>query len=121
MFNKIGILVLAEPPGCGKTMAAKHFIQKEVRDWIFRKLYSWEGLHLIDNEKKIVFIDNIFFRRTIDLQFEKLWGKLYKIHDEYFASNYDECCFDRLRIVMTARPKVTERACAYIGEYDTYS
>lgn len=92
-----------------------------MRDWTFRKLYSWEGLHLTDNEKKIVFIDNIFFRRTIDLQFEKLWEKLYKIHDVYFPSNYDKCSFDLLCIVMTARSKVTEKACAYRGEYDTYS
>lgn len=117
VFNKNGIVVFTGPPGCGKTMAAKHLIRKQLRDWTFRQLRSWEELHLIDNEKKnLVFIDNIFFRQTIDLQLEKWWEKLDKIYDEYFASNYDECSFDRLRIVMTARPNVIEKACAYMGK-----
>lgn len=117
VFNKYGIVVFTGPPGCGKTMAAKHLIRKELWDWTFRKLRSWEDLHLIDNEKKnLVFIDNIFYRQTIDLHLEKWWEKFDKIYDEYFASNYDECSFDRLRIVMTARPKVIEKACAYMGK-----
>lgn len=117
MFKKNGIVVFTGLPGCGKTIAAIHLIRKELRDWTFRKLYSWEELHLIDDKKQnLVFIDNIFFRRTIDLQLEKWWEKLDKIYDEYFASIYDECGFDRLRIVMTARPNVIEKACAYMGK-----
>lgn len=117
VFEKNGIVVFTGLPGCGKTMAAIHLIRKELRDWTFRKLHSREELHLIDDKKKtLVFIDNIFFRRTIDLQLEKWWEKLEKIYDEYFASNNDECCFDRLRIVMTARPNVIEKACSYMGK-----
>lgn len=117
MFKKNGIVVFTGLPGCGKTMAAIHLIRKEMRDWTLRKLHSWEELHLIDDQKKtLVFIDNIFFRRTIDLQLEKWWEEFEKIYDAYFANNNDECCFDRLRIVMTARPNVIEKACSYMGK-----
>lgn len=42
-----------------------HLIRKELHDWTSRKLHSLEELAYID-EKSLVFIDNIFFRRTMD-------------------------------------------------------
>lgn len=67
VFNKNGIIVFTGPPGCGKSIGGGgiHLIRKELHDWTSRKLHSLEELAYID-EKSLVFIDNIFFRRTMD-------------------------------------------------------
>lgn len=113
VFNKNGIVVFTGPPGCGKTMAAVHLIRKELHDWTFRKLHSLEELAYIDDNKSLVFIDNIFFRRTMDSDLESWWDKLDGIYQKYFAS-YDEDNLNFLRIVMTARSNVIEKACTYM-------
>lgn len=111
------IVVFTGPPGCGKTMAAIHLIRKKLHDWTFRKIQSWEDLPFInEKEKTIVFIDNIFFRRPVDLDLEKWWDCLNKMHDKYFACNNDDLGSHRLRIVMTARPNAIEKACVYMGK-----
>lgn len=87
VFNKNGIVVFTGPPGCGKTMAAMHLIRKEVHDCTFRKVQSLEELAYIDLDKKsLVFIDNIFFRRTMDSELGNWRDELNRIYDEYFAS-----------------------------------
>lgn len=111
------IVVFTGPPGCGKTMAAIHLIRKKLHDWTFRKIQSWEDLPFINEEEKtIVFIDNIFFRRPVDLDLEKWWDCLNKMHNKYFAFNNDDLGSHRLRIVMTARPNAIEKACVYMGK-----
>lgn len=117
VFNKNGIVVFTGTPGCGKTMAAVHLIRKELHDCTFRKIYSLEELSYIDeDEKSLVFIDNIFFRRTMDSDLGRWWDKLDRIYEKYFASYDVEDKSKRLRIVITARSNVIEKACTYMGK-----
>lgn len=120
IFEKNGILILTGPPGCGKTISAIHMILKKMKyeaNWTFRKIHSWEGLSYIYKDKKkkcLVFIDNIFFRRTMDLHLDKWWNEFKCIHDQYFAPNEMETGQFSLRIIMTARQNAIERACSYM-------
>lgn len=116
VFNKNGIVVFIGPPGCGKTMAAIHLIRKELHDWTFRKLHSFEEFEYIDEDKSLVFIDNIFFRNTMDSDLGSWWNELDRIYKQYFASYDVEDELNRLRIVMTARSNVIKKACAYMGK-----
>lgn len=115
IFDTNGIVIFTGLPGCGKTMAAVHLIGEAQKNCTFRKIRSWEELAYIDNDKKsILLIDNIFFRRTIDLQLEQWWKQLDKIYDKYLRDCIGELGSDRLRILITARPNVIERACTYM-------
>lgn len=118
MFQANGIIIFTGPPGCGKTMAAIHLLEKENCDnWTFRKISAWEELSFIENDKKsLILIDNIFFRRLIDLQLERWWEELDKMYDNFFASSENELGSNNLRIVITARPNVIDRACAFMGK-----
>lgn len=117
IFETNGIVIFIGPPGCGKTMAAVHLIREKLHDSTFRNIRSWEELSYIDEDKKsIVFIDNIFLRRTMDLQLEKWWEKLDEIYDRYLRSSVGELGSDRLRILITARPKVIKKACTYMDK-----
>lgn len=117
MFLKNGIVVFTGPPGCGKTIAAIHLIRKELRDWTLRKIRSWEELSFIAKDtKSLVFIDNIFFCKTMDSDLENWWDKLGKIHEKHFASDDVEMRMNHLRIVITARPNVIEQACSFMGK-----
>lgn len=116
IFDKNGIVIMTGPPGCGKTIAAIHMILKQERKWTFRKMQSWEELSYIDKtEHTLVFIDNIFFRRTMELQLENWWNEFEKIYTRYFAVNEETNSF-RLCIIMTARQNAIERACSYMDK-----
>lgn len=118
IFLKESVVTFIGPPGCGKTLAAIHLIWKMYdRDWTFRKVCSWEELSYVKNdEKSLVFIDNIFFQKTMDCHLEKWWAKLKEIYDNCIAGERNELGSNRLRIVFTARPNVIEKACAYMGK-----
>lgn len=115
IFDTNGIVIFTGSPGCGKTMAAIHLIVEARKNCTFRKIRSWEELAYIDNdEKSILLIDNIFFRRTIDLHLENWWKQLDEMYDKYLRGCNGELGSDRLRILITSRPNVIERACAYM-------
>lgn len=121
IFDKNGIVILTGPPGCGKTIAAIHVIFKTIHrkdtHWTFRKIYSWEELQYVDDDKHaLVFIDNIFFRSTLDMDLENWWNELERIYKQYFAVRDSETESLRFRIVMTARQNVVERACSFMGK-----
>lgn len=121
-FDKNGIVILTGPPGCGKTIAAIHMIldhmNDEKNDMTFRKIESWEELNYIDqnDEHTIIFIDNIFFRRTVDLHLEKWWAQFEAIYNRHYARGNDEIESYTIRIVMTARQNAIETACRYMDK-----
>lgn len=120
-FHKNGIVILTGPPGCGKTIAAIHMILEQMDDneqnMTFRNIQSWEELSYVNwDMQTIVLIDNIFFRRTMDLHLENWWAEFEKIHNNFFACNVKGKGSNRLRIIITARENVIERACCYMDK-----
>lgn len=118
-FHKNGIVILTGPSGCGKTVAAIHMIFEQMDEneqkMTFRNIQSWEELSYVNwDEQTIVLIDNIFFRRTMDLHLEDWWTEFEKIHNNYFACNLKGTRTNRLRIIISARENVIERACCYM-------
>lgn len=85
IFDKNGIVILIGLFGCGKIIVVIYIIfkiiyQKDIY-WIFRKIYFWEELQYVDDDKYVlVFIDNIFFRSMLDMDFENWWNELEKIY-----------------------------------------
>lgn len=121
IFVKNGIVILTGPPGCGKTIAAIHMILKTIHrkdtHWTFRKIHSWDELQYVDDDKHaLVFIDNIFFRSMLDMDLENWWNELERIYKQYFAVRESETESLRVRIVMTARQNVVERAWSFMGK-----
>lgn len=121
IFNKNGIIILTGPPGCGKTIAAIHMILKTMNQkdthWTFRNIHSWDELQYVDDdEHALVFIDNIFFRSTLDMDLENWWNELDRIYKQYFAVRESETETFCVRIVMTARQNVVDRACSFMGK-----
>lgn len=116
IFDNYRIIIMTGPTGCGKTVAAVHLIRKQMDlNWTFRKINSWEDLSLVDrDEKTIFFIDNMFSERTSELHLEHWWEELGRIYDQYFVNNEIELITQCIRIVITARTNVIERACSYM-------
>lgn len=121
-FNKRGIVIFTGPPGCGKTISAIHLIRKQLQisyNVTFRKIHFLEELSYTEKDQQsIIFIDNIFYRKRIDLRLENWWEKLEEMYDIEFAGNKNEIGSypGRLRIVMTARTNVVKKACDYMGK-----
>lgn len=121
IFDKNGIIILTGPPGCGKTIAAIHMILKTMNQkdthWTFRNIHSWDELQYVDDDKHaLVFIDNIFFRSTLDMDLENWWNELDRIYKQYFAVRESETESLCVRIVMTARQNAVDRACSLMGK-----
>lgn len=116
VFNKNGIVVFIGLFGCGKIMVVIYLIWKELYDWIFRKLYLLEEFVYIDEDKFLVFIDNIFFCNMMDLDFESWWDILDMIYKKYFVSYDVEVKLNCFCIVMIVRMNVIEKVCNYMGK-----
>lgn len=114
-FHK-GIVTFSGPPGCGKTMAAVHLLLKlleEDKHLTFRKISRWEEMVYIDeDEKSLVFIDNIFLNGTMDSDFKNWWYTLKKVYGKYLTRGDNGS--NRLRIIMTAGTNAIERACDFM-------
>lgn len=117
-FFRKGIVIFSGPPGCGKTMAAVHlifeFLEKN-KKWTFRKISKSEELSYIDkDESSLVFIDNLFLSGTMDSNFQKWWGSLNRIHQNYLSQKKNEFGPSRLCIIMTTGTNAIERACDFM-------
>ena len=119
-FKKYGIVIWKGHSGCGKTMAAIHLSINQVDnepDWTFRKIRSWQELSYIKMDKKtLVFIDNIFFRKTMNLDLENWWKALDEIHESFLQTYTEGSGLNRLRFVITAQTNATEQACSFMGK-----
>ena len=118
VFHKYGIVIWTGPPGCGKTQAAVHLILKQMNnDYTtcdFRQLSSPHELPYVEKEETLILLDNIFFQQNMD-SVKIWWNKLGSLHKRCFESNGNESAFRRVRIVITARENVIERACIFMG------
>lgn len=113
VFKTYGIVILTGPPGSGKTLTAVHLIGKRLHYCTFRKIHSWKELSYIDeDEKSLVLIDNLFSNNTLYVNLKKWWDELDNLYENYFAGKENEIRSERLRIIITARSNVIERACA---------
>lgn len=121
IFNRYGIVVWTGRPGCGKTVAAIHLILKHMElnaNWNFRKISSWTELsYLNTNENTLIFIDNIFYRKSQvqDSDLENWWTELRNIHNTFFQSKENEKELSPIRIIFTARKTDIDRVCSYMG------
>lgn len=63
IFFKESVVIFIGLLGCGKMLVVIYLIWKMYDwDWIFRKVCFWEELLYVKNDEKfLVFIDNIFF------------------------------------------------------------
>lgn len=117
-FTKYGIVIWKGHSGCGKTIAAIHLIINEMinkPDWTFRKIRSWQELSYIKMDKKtLVFIDNIFFRKTMNLDLENWWKVLNEIHESFHQTYTEGSGLNRIRFVITAQTNATEQACSFM-------
>lgn len=109
-FHKNGIVILTGPPGCGKTIAAIHMIleQKDNNEqkMTFRNIQSWEELSYVNRDKQtIVLIDNIFFRRTMNLHLENWWAEFEKNHNNFLY--YQKLFFDILNDIGSEAQKMS--------------
>lgn len=116
VFKKNGIVVFIGLFGCGKIMVVIYLIWKELYDRIFRKLYLLEEFVYIDEDKFLVFIDNIFFCNMMDLDFGSWWDELDRIYEKYFVRYDVEDEFNCFCIVMIVRLNVIKKVCVYMGK-----
>ena len=119
VFHKYGIVIWTGPPGCGKTQAAIHLILKQINNdhttCEFRRLSSPHELSYVENDKKtFILLDNIFFQQNMD-SVKIWWNKLGSLYKRCFESNGNESGLSRVRLVITARENVIERACTFMG------
>nr|XP_022293622.1 uncharacterized protein LOC111104129 isoform X2 [Crassostrea virginica]XP_022293623.1 uncharacterized protein LOC111104129 isoform X2 [Crassostrea virginica]XP_022293624.1 uncharacterized protein LOC111104129 isoform X2 [Crassostrea virginica]XP_022293625.1 uncharacterized protein LOC111104129 isoform X2 [Crassostrea virginica] len=115
VFYKYGIVIWTGPPGCGKTQTAIHLILKQIGTCEFRRISSPHELSYVENDKEtLILLDNIFFQQDMDLV-KIWWNKLGSLHKRCFESSGNESAFSRVRLVITARENVIERACTFMG------
>lgn len=117
LFQRYGIVIWTGRPGCGKTLDAIHLIIKEQRrediNWTFRKIRSFGELSYVEqDENTLIFIDNVFFSQSTELDLKEWWIALNNVYDNYFQQR--ERCenLHRVGVVITARENAVERACS---------
>lgn len=122
LFHRYGIVIWTGRPGCGKTLAAIHLINKEHSrkdiNWTFRKIRSFEELSYVEkNHNTLFFIDNIFFSQITESDLTKWWSELNKVYKNYFfQQNERDKTSYRIGVVITARENAIERACSLMGK-----
>lgn len=118
-FQKYGIVIWTGRPGCGKTQAAYHLILKQLinkdTNCIFRRLSSPEEVSYVDDDRKtLVLLDNMFFQQNMD-SVKTWWKQLGNLYKNCFQNNENESVANRVRLIITARENVIERACRFMG------
>lgn len=119
IFSKYGIVIWTGPPGCGKTQAAVHLILKQMnmkdKKSTFRRLSLPEELLYVEkNKETIILLDNIFFQQNMD-SIKIWWDELRNFYKCHFESNGNESAVNRVRLVITARENLIERAGTFMG------
>lgn len=114
LLDKIGIVFLSGPQGCGKTLTAVHImILYKEKGYKIRKIISHEDLlhiALAAEEKTLVYIDNILDGFLYREKVQNWWSSLCYFYFEHVKNNHN------IRLLITAKDSVKEEACSYIRE-----
>lgn len=119
-FHRYGIVIWTGPPGCGKTKAAIHLIMKQInregKKCSFRLIRFPEELSYIEkNKTSLVLIDDIFSKQIMNSALN-WWNELDRLHKDCFQNNEFESGTNRVRLIITARENVIDRACHSMGK-----
>lgn len=119
-FQRNGIVIWTGPPGCGKTKAAIHLIMKQInhegKKCSFRLIRFPEELSYIErNKTSLVLIDDFFPQQSIG-SVANWWNKFDYLYTNCFQNNEIESGTNRVRLIITARENVIDRACHSMGK-----
>ena len=119
-FHRYGIVIWTGPPGCGKTKAAIHLIMKQInregKKCPFRLIRFPKELSYIErNKTSLILIDDIFSRHIMNSVIN-WWNELDRLHKNCFQNNEFESESNRVRLIITARENVIDRACHSMGK-----
>lgn len=119
IFFSKGIVIFLGLFGCGKIMVVVYLLLKlfeEDKYLMFRKIFRWEEMVYIDEDEKfLVFIDNIFLNGMMDLDFKNWWYMLKKVYGKYFICGDNGLnCFC---IIMIVGINVIERVCDFMRKF----
>ena len=120
IFHRFGIVIWTGPPGCGKTKAAIHLIMKQINDegkkCPFRLIRFPKELSYIErNKTSLVLIDDIFSKQVTNSVIS-WWNELDRLYKDCFQNNEMESGTNRVRLIITARENVIDRACHSMGK-----
>lgn len=113
-LEESGLVILTGQQGCGKTLTAVHIMtHPDYKDWIKRKFTSWEDFLTFDLDQQIctlIYVDNIFDGYMYRHELKKWWFSLCYFYFKYIWKK------DTIRLLITAKDNVIEKACAHIKE-----
>lgn len=85
---------------------------------MFRKILKLEEMLYIEKDKMfLVFIDNIFLRGMMNLDFEFWWDMLIYIYSEYFIFRENECGFNCFCMIMIIGINDIEKVCDFMRKF----
>lgn len=74
-------------------------------------------LYIEKDKMFLVFIDNIFLRGMMDLDFESWWYMLKDIYSRYFICRENEFGLNCFCIIMIIGINVIEKVCDFMGKF----
>lgn len=119
-FQRNGIVIWTGPPGCGKTKAAIHLIMKQInyegKKCSFRLIRFSEELSYIDKNKAYLVLIDDFSPQQIMGSVANWWNNFDYLYTKCFQNNERESGTNRVRLIITARENVIDRACHSMGK-----